>query len=180
MSREERQSRVNRRDEKAILAVGSRNDIDMLPTLRRIAAHSTPNDEDVKEFRSDKRTLGIRFRDSSFAARAALTKMKAEDHLKDFVAELSTTNVRWKIDVIGYLGYMGDVRAAKHVGPLLFDDSKPFRRRGPVPVVSAVAADAMGSILPDVLKELRRQNPGKMFLLPEWKAWWKANEGKYK
>lgn len=189
MSKQELRRRISLGDEEAILASGLKTDVEAIPLLRRLVSTPNPNENertkhhkfsDKKRAEHNARTIDIRYRDSSFAARAALTKMKADDYLKDFIAELSTANVSWKIDVIDYLGYIGDARAVKHVGPLLFDDSKPFRSHGPVPVVSAAAVRAMGAMLNEPLADLQRQNPRKAFLLPEWKKWWKDNEAKYK
>lgn len=192
LSTQELRRRISLGDEEAILAAGLKNDKEAIPLLRRLVSTPNPNEnERTKRHKSESipdrkreehnaRTIDIRYRDSNFAARAALTKMKADDYLNDFIAELSTANVSWKIDVIDYLGYIGDARAVKHLGPLLFDDSKPFRSHGPVPVVSAAAVRAMGAMLKEPLAEIQRQNPGKAFLLPEWKKWWKDNEARFK
>ena len=182
-------------DEEAVLTVGIQKDSELIPALRKLAANCVLNDEQLmrrlhvkslkeknqQKYIHDHTEIAQReHRNSCFAAKAALTRMKDHDYLNDFVVELSTTNLWWKEDVINYLGYIGDVRAIKYLGPLLSDDSGPDTRGLPGIPVADEAAAAMGDIIqPDSIVNLRRYPGNRYGNLKEWRMWWKENQQNY-
>lgn len=193
--------RAEGRSAEAIYLLGLRNDGESVPLLREIAAMPIPTEAELKkrlhvkslqdtyppvQRRLDERISewNLRYWESSFAAKAVLTKMKADDYFNDFISQLSTTNFEWKKEIIDDLGYIGDARAIKYLGPLLLDDrvySTPGGEHAFGRTISGVAAEAMGKILQPPFMDIQKQHPKKTyFFYNEWKQWWKENQGKYK
>ena len=147
------------RDRDAILALGYKNDREAVPLLKKLATSDKP-----------------------YTARAALTRMRAADHMNDFVVGLSTTNRVWKINCILFLGYIHDKRAIKHLVPLL-DDNSGFENDSGDNItmpVSAHAALAMSDSLEDEVKKIRKADPSRGMSSPTaWKQWWETNKVNY-
>ena len=80
-----------------------------------------------------------------------------------------------------YLGFTGDKRAIKYLGPLLENDtSVSISEDRPGRTFSGVAAEALSDIVqPARMKELRKLNPRPHPFSDEWKQWWKENKDKY-
>jgi len=164
-------------DTTAIFILGLRSDRGSIPILEKIASNPTPPDKDP--YRTEDWRVG-QFRQSSLAAKAALSRMHVRDYFHEFIIELSTSNPIWKKDVMECLGYSGDKRAIKYLGALLEDDSC-VEPRSPCNTFSSVAAESLSEILDPPFKEVHKERPGMPFAqYKEWKQWWKANKGKYK
>lgn len=199
---EELRNLAAERDYEAILALGLRGDRRSIPLLKKLAGTSSFDPSEIRakrklnsrEFAQQLKVYGPQWSDAylhaSFAAKAALMRMKAADHLNEFIVELSTTNDTWKMDIVDYLGYAGDQRAIKYLGPLLKIDtctsSQPAMAPGAVGGITGckamgpVAAVALGRILQPPFMEIQKKEPNKMhFFYDEWRQWWEENKGKY-
>ncbi|MBI2384692.1 MAG: hypothetical protein HYV14_01640 [Elusimicrobia bacterium] len=200
---EELRARADRLDSEAVLALGLRKDKASAALLRKLAGTRFRESEmrerlklDESEFEQKKKVYGARWteehRDASFSAKAALTRMKEADYLNDFIVELSTTNDEWKKEIVEYLGYIGDSRAIKHLGPLLgVDTCTPpqarVRRPGAVgglimcKTLGSVAAEALGNIVQPPFMDIQKKEPNKQhFFYTEWKQWWQDHKGEYR
>lgn len=165
---------ASKRDASATYLIGIRNDRTAIPVLRQLAASPVPPETENH--------LVDRYRKSSLAAKAALTRMGAHDYFDEFVIELSTSNPTWKQEVIEALGYTGDKRAIKYLGRLLEDDTAvPIGGHGLVQYHYQVAAEALGEILQPPFMDIVKNEPAMpRTFSKEWKQWWKDNKAKYK
>jgi hypothetical protein len=184
--------RAHRKSSGAILMLGLRNDTASIPMLKEFASQETVTAEDLKACLHADSLMNVNryvlescqetCRNAIWSAKAALTKMGVQDHFSEFAVQLATTNPNWRIDIINYLGYVGDQRAVQVLGPLLLDDSQqPPWGHMVFPPTSFVAADAMGNILqpPFMINDKTLGNPGGHRHVQEWKQWWLANRAKY-
>lgn len=171
-----------------ILVLGVRRDMTSLPLLRQIAETPSPTQSEINEALKHSRTknrLIKEYRDSSVAAKFALARMGERRYFDEFVIGLSTTSLDWRADCIIGLGYSGDKRAIKFLGPLLYQEKISGTAASPGAIYSS-DADNAEIALHDLLPEIKRSEiekklknrpsrPGHI-----WQLWWEENKNKYK
>jgi hypothetical protein len=180
-------------DLQSILELGERGDSDSIPLLRELAENPTITEATIRKITVSEPRPGanrLRFTDltrphlaACFAARAALTKMKANDYFDAFIVELSTTNRNWRDIIIADLGYIGDLRALRFIGPYLFDekcsDPKPNpNRKFLCPTPAETTSEAIGRIV-ELQPEIGEHPATGFGHYHEWQKWWANNHAKY-
>ena len=176
----------------AILTLGIINDRPSVPFLEHLAETPVLTDQElINKYpnRQKSRNLGTlkensrRIRQSaSVAAKMALTRMGARSYFDEFVVGLTTSSYEWKTTCIYALGYSGDKRALKFLGPMLTDKSDP-----PVPLGrdEDVAVVPYGSTSEAAIKFLMSDDERAAFqkeVMSDPEAsrhWWERNKDKY-
>jgi len=183
---------AERRNVRAILILGLRNDQESIPLFRRLVIETSPKEPfDPNNFPgfgrgTKKEEIYRQYGYASTAAKMALTRLGADDYITEFEVGLSTTNGPWRARCIQALGYIGDKRAVKYLVPLLSDDTAPSRDefgRGYMSY-SFEASEALRHILPDewqkMIEDLRSGASSDSDFASKWKKWWQQNEAAYK
>ena len=176
---EELRRAAHNRETHAILALGAKKDRGSLAWLQAMAATPFPPREELaKTIYKD--VLIEEYHDANIAARMALARMGVDGYLDDFIVGLSTSSVDWRVDCFRALGFAGDLRVVKFLGPFLYDDKMPKRPHASVIQSNAVnAIEALQELLPEVDAAQRQKNLGVNFR-QGWRRWWEENKGKYK
>ena len=182
LSLDELHNRAKERQPGALMELALRKDRTAIPLLRELA-RAKPSKEEIAAARNRK-ALFWGYQKTRTRAKIALARMNDEPSFQEFIVGLSTTNGEWKADCIEALGYIGDSRAVKHLGPLLFDDTGPDL--GSIHEISLSfgnqAGRALSKILPDEFAVMKKQNPDFHEIKQEefWRKWWLKNRDKYK
>ena len=174
--------RFNVASEEAILVIGQRRERSAIPMLEDIVANPSPPKAILSKYpRNYEQVLIKGYRDSSLAAKMALARMGVGNYFDEFVAGLSSTSVDWREDCGNALGYIGDKRAVKYLGPMLNQKEAP--PKGPSHMNrsnASIAEDALFDLMPEkyAAEKARRNNspPPTEF----WERWWEQNRAKYK
>lgn len=192
---EARRKLAKGRSTEDILALGFRNDKVSIPMLRQFVATPVPTEADYLQAYKTRGyprwILRQKYRDASRAAKMALSRMGEKSYFDEFVVGLSTTDAEWRTVCIQALGYIGDKRALKYLGPILAETGEASEQRsetddhgkprvekyyyGPY---SGIAESAfLDILLPEFMDKYhdRRAVP-----IGRWKEWWKENQDKYK
>jgi HEAT repeat protein len=181
--------RVSSMDSEAILETGIRGNKDQVPFLEKLASSDelpkevadrnlrgdSQRDARVKEFMRPQHVAARR------SAKMALARMGETQHLKEFVGDLSSSDGWKRIYAIRALGYAGDKRAAKYLGPILNEQGGPRKvsKHELAPSYAETAEQALGQLFPEVQAGFEKESAHRFFFADEWKAWWKQNRDKY-
>lgn len=179
--------RVEARDPDAIRELGYRDIKNSKAILEQIASQAEPPQQEIdRRANGNKRRaakiremLEPKYRNASLAAKMALGKRGDRNALKHFISCLSIASGFDREICIQALGYVGDKRAVKYLVPVLSEEGGPPPPSAHVLTepYAVTAADALGSILPDVATQI--QVDSEKNRVKAWLKWWKNHESEY-
>jgi HEAT repeat protein len=106
-----------------------------------------------------------------WASRCALAKIGVAPYLDELMAGLASRNPKQRAEYLSALGWVGDPRAAKSIGPILLEKGGPPSKTGSS-TWAGLAAEALGEIFPEVQVHLMLQDPGNRDRIKQWRRWW--------
>lgn len=163
----------------AVYRLGERRDTASIPLLLKYSkplfVSRPPQKESLaarKESASRRKQVAL-----SLEARRAIARMGTHPDISDYTSCLTDAAAYDKGACIDALGYIGDIKAVKHLAPLLWDEGAPPHSSHELVFSYAEAtAQALGKILPDVQTRFMLQSPNTASRVGQWRDWWNQRE----
>lgn len=121
----------------------------------------------------------------SVEARRAMVQIGAHPDISDYIQCASSATTHSREHCIRMLGYIGDIRAVRHLGPMLFEPRGMYqdplvlknpKRNTLKPPYAEYASQALGRILPQVQARFMIEKPDQSSHLKQWQYWWEGHE----